>query len=82
MMGPIPQEIQTLVNEYRQYLEPTITGESVEVWLRDETPWNVNVVRAVVAAGMKYQLTLLLKLQHAGLLRPAAEVVEPTEGES
>jgi hypothetical protein len=69
----IPDEMQIVIDEYRNFLEPTASGDSTEDLLLDETPWQTNAIRAIVAAGKRHEVFLLLKLKEAGLLRCGGE---------
>ena len=58
-----------------QWMEPyraliATNGDSVEELMQDGTPWQTNAIRAIVAAGVKYQVGLLTRLHKAGSLIP------------
>ncbi len=72
----LTRRVQDIVDEYRGFLEPTGSGDSTEDLLVDETPWQTNAIRAIIAASKKGEVLLLLKLQRAGLLGSAAKAGE------
>lgn len=43
-------------------------GEPVEDLVRDESPWQTNAPRAIIAATVKSQVGLLTRLRRAGRL--------------
>ena len=69
-MPEIPPGWLEVIEEYRSLLEPTASGDSTEELLMDETPYQTNAVRALVASGKKHEVCLLMNLKAKGLLRP------------
>ena len=80
----IPKDMQDAIEEYRRFLEPTASGDCAEDLLLDETPWQTNAIRAIIAAGKKHEVLLLMNLKEAGLLRSNLALVnkDGTDGQA
>lgn len=63
MITQKPWEMPEWMERYRELI--MTNGESVENLVNDESPWQVNAMRAIIAAGVKCQVGLLYRLHAA-----------------
>jgi hypothetical protein len=66
----IDRQTQTIIDRYREFLEPTMSNDTTEALLLDETPHQTNAIRAMIAFSKKSEVMLLYRLQEAGILCP------------